>query len=1023
MENINQNNKKFGSKKSKSSILSIGFSAILAAGALAGSGVGIWNIAKNYTDSAEFTKTVSGRIKIDPAALLDDDQKKLQTKQEAEDIVKDCADKLSRWLKDSGQKSYDVSYEVYDKGEDDNQYFGYLSANFEVSKINKKHITSEDDKEKKIDNDPYLSFFDSKAFNSNEKTIVYRWYIENPGEEIVRPKYSIIPFRQLFSIPKKVDPKDPKVKPLVDSDGNNGVLFTINDQPKLKAIFEDLAKAKQAKEQKDPEPSNDDIKTYCQPRLYVVNNLQGLCDEANYHIANWMAHDRGEDLEYDDIYKDSDYANFANSYYKNDIDGSERKTDDARQRAFKLDSAISHDDEQVELENIDLFNYIDQATPGTNAISFTNKYVDKIVTIDDFDKIIPKKITDDYKNDVNFDNWESWEINSITYLWYQTASKNDATTYLNNQIKYGFDKATIVNFDFSDITGKGVEAAKKVLDKFQGKELKKTDIAPTFTETIFGGSHLVGILSLGFLIFLVTLLILLAVLYRTTGVMSWICMIFALSMTALIATIGSTAISMSLLFGLFTLAVIGFMASLTICGRMKRRLRSHEDTQVMISKTFKKSLLPMADISVITLIFGVCFIYIAPISLNSLGLVLTIGAFLTFISVYLFNGLLHILFFNNKAMIGKYQFFGKPSNKANEMLAQSNNAVPVSMDATRLELPYFSTMSKKKIDATGKRALIALCVVAVLLIAGIIVFSVLGFTSASIFHTTNCIMVRYEGDLVPLLPDFSYVSIKHDTLSNWWYIYTNAGNTTQIAQTIAETLKVDLGIDVLAQGILGSTNQDILNFALISILVATLCSAVYAALRYNWIAFIPMVLGAFAVPLLILGIASICQVKFDQFVVTGFVFVTAINSIFSMTLIGSINEAWSRKDAYTNSEFKYIVNVALSNDWTFIWNTAVAYLLFILLFGLTAPIAVSTVSTIVLLVIACIITIIITPLTTSFVLYQFMKVRNSVLNRIVERNKNKVIINYDDIDEQGIEGINQFTKKIPVSKPQNQQGE
>lgn len=1014
MENYNQNAKKFGSKKPKSSILSIGLSAILAAGTLAGSGLGVWHIAKNYTESSEFTKTVSGRIKIDPAALLDENQKHLQEKNEAEEIVKDCAEKLSRWLKDSGQKSYDVSYELYDKEEDDDQYYGYLSAQFEVSKVYKKHIASDEDKKEKIDNDPYLSFFDAKAFNSNEKTLVYRWYINEP-ESDEKPVYSVIPFRKIFNIPKKEDPKDPKVKPLVNSDGNSGVLFTIEDQPKLKAIFEDLAQAKSDKEKKDPEPSNGDIDAYRQPRLYVVNNLQELFNEANYHIANWVVNERGSTIDYENIYKDSEYAKFADSYYKNDYKGQGR-SEEAKKQSYKIDSAKSHDDASV-LPNMDIFNYVDQATPGTNAISFSSKYIDKIYTIDNFTDIIPKKITDDYKNDVNFDNWDSPEINTISYLWYQTTSKNDATTYLNNQIKYGFNKGSIAGFDFTSQVG-----AEDVLSRLQGEELRKTDIAPTFSETIFGGSNLVGMLSLGFLIFLVALLVLLAVLYRTTGVMSWICMMFALSMTGLIATIGSTAISMALLFGLFTLSVIGFMACLTICGRMKRRLKSREDTQMMVNKTFKKSLLPILDISVITLIFGVCFIYLAPISLNPLGLILTIGAFAIFISVYLLNGLLHVLLFNNRAMINKYQFFGKPSNVANEMLAQSNNAVPSSMDATKLELAYYSSMSKRKLDVTSKKALIALAVVGIILIAGIVVFNILGFTNSSIFHTPSCIAVFYDGDLIPLLPEFSYASINHDVTSNWWYIHTSVGNATQIAQQIATNIGAQFGTDVLVQSILGSTNQDILNFALISILIATLSSAIYAAIRYNWIAFIPMVLGSFGVPLLILGLSSICQVKFDQFVVIGFVFIAAINSIFSMTIIGSINEAWNRKDAYSNLEFKYIVNVALTNDWTFIWNVAAAYLLFIVIFGISAPLSWSTTYIAGLLLIGCVITILVTPLVISFMLFQFMKVRNSVLNRIVERNKNKVIVNYDDIDEQGIEGINQFTKKIPVAKDKPQQG-
>ncbi|MCQ3915754.1 MAG: hypothetical protein MJ195_03425, partial [Mycoplasmoidaceae bacterium] len=67
--------------------------------------------------------------------------------------------------------------------------------------------------------------------------------------------------------------------------------------------------------------------------------------------------------------------------------------------------------------------------------------------------------------------------------------------------------------------------------------------------------------------------------------------------------------------------------------------------------------------------------------------------------------------------------------------------------ATKLEIPYYSSMSKKKIDTTNKKALIAVSVVGGLLIVGIIVFAVLGFTSPTLFHTTSCIAIQYDGDI------------------------------------------------------------------------------------------------------------------------------------------------------------------------------------------------------------------------------------------------------------------------------------
>ncbi|MCQ3908294.1 MAG: hypothetical protein MJ200_01760 [Mycoplasmoidaceae bacterium] len=58
-------------------------------------------------------------------------------------------------------------------------------------------------------------------------------------------------------------------------------------------------------------------------------------------------------------------------------------------------------------------------------------------------------------------------------------------------------------------------------------------------------------------------------------------------------------------------------------------------------------------------------------------------------------------------------------------------------------------------------------------------------------------------------------------------------NASSIAQQIATDAGLEYGISVQCQSIFGSTNRDILNLALISIIVATLVSALYAGIRHN----------------------------------------------------------------------------------------------------------------------------------------------------------------------------------------------
>ncbi|XQP55808.1 MAG: hypothetical protein ACOQNY_00200 [Mycoplasmoidaceae bacterium] len=1003
--------KAYGMKSKRLSIAPIVFSSILAGGALAGSGVSIWQVAKNFKESPEFTQSVTGRIKIDPAFAEPKNHKNEQKLEEAEAITKECAEKLSRWLKDQGQTSYDVSYEVYEKTAEEDQYWGYLNAKFELDKVKIKRPISEEEEDKKVDNDPYLSYFQNDGFNSNEKTLVYRWYCgEGMLDDKYIPRYTIIPFRDVFRIPKSLDAPDTKTKVLVDKDGNNGVMYAVENQSLMNDIFKNLSLAKDDSQDEDKKAIKE---VYNQPRLYIVNNLEGLYNEANYHISNYWA----EEDEYRWWYDSTNYQLFSEKYKNKTWKNEERKATD-KPNAIHLDSVDLYNGEtkpDQKIVNADIFNYIDNQTAGTVApdAEFTQKYINEIVTMDEIDNFMPAKITDDYKNDTDKQNPK------ISYFWYQQATKSIAQSVLSRQVTYGFNKARVAGIDFTKTTTKtGKDGAIDILNQFRDKDCQTTYIEPTFVDSIFGGQHLVGILSLGFLIFLVALLIILAVLYRTTGIMSWICLMFALSMSLLIATSGSAVISMSMLFGLFTIAIAGFISCLAICGRLRRRLFSREDTQVMINKAFKKSLLPVLDVSIISLIFGVCFIYIAPISLNALGLMLVIGAFANFISIYLFNGLLHGLFFNNRRMINKYQFFGKPSNIANEALTQGHNVVPTTMDATSLQIPFYSSMSHKKIDTTGKKALIAVAIVGALLIASIVLFSVLGFTSSSMFHTESCIVIFTDKDVPSYLASLNipFISYRHDVANECWYIYTNLTgiNLTDALNRLAarEALDLTVGVDIWGQHIYGFTNQDILNGALISVIVATICCAIYSGFRYNWLSLVPMFAGACAMPLITLGIASACQIKFDQFVVMGYVLTIVVNTIYCATMAQTISESWSRKDGYTKPEFKFIVNTALANNWQFIWTTALANALFIVAFAVTAPLGLN--SLIYLLVIACVVSMVLAPFVMAFLIYQFMKVRNAVLFRRLDKLTHKVEKNWDDIDEQSIEGINKFAKKVPI---------
>ena len=76
---------------------------------------------------------------------------------------------------------------------------------------------------------------------------------------------------------------------------------------------------------------------------------------------------------------------------------------------------------------------------------------------------------------------------------------------------------------------------------------------------------------------------------------------------------------------------------------------------------------------------------------------------------------------------------------------------------------------------------------------------------------------------------------------------------------------------------------------------------------------------------------------------------------------------------------------------------------------------------ILLIFIGALVTLVVTPFSVAYIEYYFLCIRNNLLGYRAERNKGKVVINLDDIDEQSIEGINKFTKHKAIPKIETKQ--
>ena len=111
--------------------------------------------------------------------------------------------------------------------------------------------------------------------------------------------------------------------------------------------------------------------------------------------------------------------------------------------------------------------------------------------------------------------------------------------------------------------------------------------------------------------------------------------------------------------------MLGLIIAIEIGGKFTKYRNSNFDTNSIIKKTFSKSLNFVVDITFITFVFGVCFLYLSQRILFTLGLVLVVGSLLLFIFEYLVNMLICFLTFRNKIMFNQWKLFGaKPTSNA-----------------------------------------------------------------------------------------------------------------------------------------------------------------------------------------------------------------------------------------------------------------------------------------------------------------------------------------------------------------------
>ena len=197
-------------------------------------------------------------------------------------------------------------------------------------------------------------------------------------------------------------------------------------------------------------------------------------------------------------------------------------------------------------------------------------------------------------------------------------------------------------------------------------------------------------------------------------------------------------------------------------------------------------------------------------------------------------------------------------------------------------------------------------------------------------------------------------------------------------------------------------------------IIASLVSSLYIGVKSNWTAFVPVLVTTFLIPLFILGIGSIVSIKFDEVVVLGFALIVFVNTLITCLTVNLINSTWLRRVGYSKQEFKFIINTNFKNNIFLYGQILIACLLLTFMLIIFAPRGLN--SLIIFMIIGSCVIPTVSILVVSYLLYHFLHIRNKLLVYFASRNVNKQVIDYDEIDEQEIEGINKFTKTRSIPK-------
>ena len=1085
MEEITTSQPPAKKKTKKMPIFTLIFAIFLVIAMILGFSLSIWGFSKSYSASEQFTQSLNVRFQISPASQedlsYDDSQGRLTVSEEdAINRTKQAAENFSEWLKTEGYANYDVKFDVAATDEGPIDHVGYLSVNVPIEKFESGFKLLGDDNE--INQNPIEQIFN--LVNTNQRSVVYRWsYEAYPGPNSV---YTVIPFSSLFSISKN------DVIVTTDENDSIGVAFKVRASEVMNAIFKDLSEYSTL----NPDETDNSKK----PELFVINNLNMFINQANYYLSlgkSFQLTEIGSAVPNDTtgmvretwnnyyLFNNQSVTTFVKDvmYGSSIYNTSSLNFGHFQPCYFKAPSGVVYPNA---FYGGDLFRFIN-GSDGTNygsvSYDWMNKYVQTVITVDNYGTYFPEEVDKiSGTNDV--------ENSNISFFFWNFDNNIAAAEQLVNEVvnlawevpvsKIRLDDSNDAWVDFLTISGFDNDK-----NRMNGNGFNYSYQRPEFSQSIFGNFDLIAVIGLGFLVFLLVLLIILMMLYRTTGLFAWLTLMFSLSITLLIVISVGAVVSLGLIFGTFILAIVGTILIINVCEKMRKFSANNVDKIVAINKSFMKTHLTAIDFLVLTLLFGVCFIFFSSAIVVPIGVMLIIGSIFNYAFGFLFNWLMNYCFFYNEKISQKSFLFLKPAeDKTQPFVLNQDVIMNTSLPGTKqlqetqninviekqkpeitkpetksftgsvkylaskfwintkyysskfslwfkthlkpqtLESPEriptssrfnttFSGSKLKKLNIFNSWWYVLLGVIFCLLIAGLVVFGVLGITNTILFENARYCVVIYDPNQL-LVTDFSS-AVDYHWYDGFWYVYFENNEVANLFSTSA------MGMLSSAYGstipfsnvttIVGNTNVDTLISGIATLSIASALVLAYSLIRLNWTCFVPMLISLILGSFLTIGVGSIFMIYFNQNIIFALAIVFIINAIITINMLSNLNAMWSRKEIYSNVEYRYMINKELKNSFKFYILIFSLLLFFSVMFGLIMPIGLT--SLLFIMIIGFIVSLIITFYVVPWMYYWMVTARMKNTKKTLELGGKKAKKDLDKVDEQLVDGIN-TSHKSPI---------